>query len=204
MVSPAGGYLDLRRLGSDYGGWWIPINLIGENSICYCAGVGLDATFDVALADELSCCVFSFDPTPFSIAYTATVESPRISFYPWGVWCRDEKMTFFSPSWSDRESLSVYDLHYGQESFIAPCFRISTIMQRLGHDRLDLLKLDIEGAWGDVLDDMLDSGIRPTILCVEFDSPAPPQRVLRLVQRLKSERYRLVKTERDNTLFVRR
>ena len=41
-------------------------------------------------------------------------------------------------------------------------------MSALGHERLDLLKMDIEGAEYAVLDDMLQSGILPDQLLVEF------------------------------------
>ena len=37
----------------------------------------------------------------------------------------------------------------------------SIIMAKLGHSSLDILKIDIEGAEYDVIEDMLSSGIRP-------------------------------------------
>ena len=47
-----------------------------------------------------------------------------------------------------------------------PVRRLPTLMQELGHDRLDLLKLDIEGGEYAVLDDVLAVG--PRQLLVEF------------------------------------
>jgi hypothetical protein len=41
--------LRLERLGSDYGGWYVPIDRLAPHSICYLAGVGEDITFDLAL-----------------------------------------------------------------------------------------------------------------------------------------------------------
>ncbi|GIS18490.1 MAG: hypothetical protein CM15mP120_04060 [Pseudomonadota bacterium] len=41
-------------------------------------------------------------------------------------------------------------------------------MRDLGHDHLDVLKMDIEGAEYAVLDDMLQSNILPDQLLVEF------------------------------------
>ena len=42
-----------------------------------------------------------------------------------------------------------------QETVAVPVSRLSTIMSELGHERLDVLKMDIEGAEYAVLDDML-------------------------------------------------
>jgi hypothetical protein len=50
----------------------------------------------------------------------------------------------------------------------APVYRLSTIMKTLGHSRVDLLKMDIEGAEYGVLADLLVSKIRPQQILVEF------------------------------------
>ena len=46
--------------------------------------------------------------------------------------------------------------------------RLTTIMSELKLVSIDLLKLDVEGAEYEVLDDMLASSIRPRQLLVEF------------------------------------
>ena len=46
---------------------------------------------------------------------------------------------------------------------------IKNIMEMGGHDKVDLLKLDIEGAEIKVLNNMLDDNIYPRYLCIEFD-----------------------------------
>ena len=42
-------------------------------------------------------------------------------------------------------------------------------MAELGHDKLDILKMDIEGAEYDVIDSLVVSGIRPRQMLVEFN-----------------------------------
>ena len=54
----------LINIGSDYGGWITPMHLLNSTSICYCAGVGEDITFDLGLIERFGCHVFAFDPTP--------------------------------------------------------------------------------------------------------------------------------------------
>ena len=49
-----------------------------------------------------------------------------------------------------------------------PMKRLHTIMLALNHDHIDILKMDIEGAEYEVIDDMIESGIKPRQLLVEF------------------------------------
>ena len=46
---------------------------------------------------------------------------------------------------------------------------IKQIMNKNNHNKIDLLKLDIEGAEIKVLEQMLIDKIYPTYLCIEFD-----------------------------------
>ena len=58
-------------------------------------------------------------------------------------------------------------------------------MDELGHDHLDLLKLDIEGAEYEVLDSLAAEGIRSRILCVEFHRTPLIRPMVRAVRRLR-------------------
>ena len=44
--------------------------------------------------------------------------------------------------------------------------RLSSIMRQLGHQRLDVLKIDIEGAEFEAVPDLLDSGIEIVMISV--------------------------------------
>jgi cell division protein FtsX len=62
-------------------------------------------------------------------------------------------------------------------------------MKKLGHDRIDLLKMDIEGAEEPVLDRMLAEGPLPRVLCIEFDTPQSPWALRRRLRRLEDAGY---------------
>lgn len=206
LVKPQRDELKLERLGTDYGGWTVPVNLLNERSICYCVGVGIDASFDFALADRFGCSVFSFDPTPKAIAYMERAQYDRtlLRFLPIGVWNKDTELRFFSPANSEETSHSVFDLHGTGKYFTAECRKLSTIMQNLGHEHIDLLKLDIEGAWRKVIQNIVDEHISISILCVELDSPTTLARVIRVIRALSSIGFVLVHFEKDNYLFVKK
>ena len=54
------------RLGSDYGGWWVPLDL-PVGSFCVSAGVGEDITFDLEIIETFDCSVLAIDPTPKAV-----------------------------------------------------------------------------------------------------------------------------------------
>jgi hypothetical protein len=64
---------DLTRIGTAYGGWSIPAGAISRDSVCYLAGLGEDASFDLSLIESFGCTVHAFDPVPEAARYAATV-----------------------------------------------------------------------------------------------------------------------------------
>jgi FkbM family methyltransferase len=184
--------LRLVRLGTDYGGWTIPADLLHEGSVCYSFGVGEDISFDIELIRHVGCTVFLFDPTPRSIEHIAYVKENigrtipayinnsrssylldhsrlnKLIFHSYGLWHKDEKVPFFAPKNPKHVSYSIVNLQHTKQYFTVQCKKLSTIMKELGHESIDLLKMDIEGAEYMVLQNMIEEKIFPTILCIEL------------------------------------
>ena len=76
-------------------------------------------------------------------------------------------------------------------------------MEAYGDPRVDMLKIDIEGAELVVLDSLLADGPTPSTICVEFDQPQPIRGVIRTSRKLRDAGYALVKIDRWNYTFVR-
>lgn len=195
---------DLARLGSPEAGWTVPVEALGERAVCYCAGAGEDVSFDVELAKR-GHEVHTFDPTPKSIAYVERLGPlPNgMRFHPYGVWSEDTTLKFYAPRDPRHVSHSVLNLQGTGTYFEAPCRSIRSIMRELGHTRVDLLKLDIEGAEYAVLEDLLRSDVRPQVIAVEFDQPVDPRRTLRLVRALRRAGYEAVLVRGFDVTFRR-
>lgn len=196
---------DLERLGGAYGGWIVPADVLSRNSICWCAGVGEDITFDLALIQRFGCQVWGFDPTPRAVRHVEThaASEPRYHFIPVGLWSEDTTMRFYAPRDVSHVSHSIVNLQQTEEGFDAPCRSVRSLMEELNHTHLDLLKLDVEGAEYVVLDSLDRDEIRPRILCVEFDQPSPLREVLAASRRLIARGYNLVAIDGWNFTFVR-
>lgn len=204
---------ELVRLGSGYGGWIIPTSAVHSDSICYCAGVGEDISFDLALMERFGCEVHAFDPTPRAIDFVkrTAADVPGFHFHPVGIWERDEYLRFYAPSNPEHVSHSVMNLQQTDSFFEAPCRSLSSLMQEMKHPRIDLLKLDIEGAEQRVLAAMLKEGLTVNVLCVEFDeatlqwTPERKRRIAAAADALARQGYVLVAQEgRSNYTFLHR
>jgi FkbM family methyltransferase len=221
------------KLGTAYGGWSIPTHLLNSDSLCYCVGAGEDISFDIELIRQYNCHVYTFDPTPRASqhiqsminntreglptpinaspedCYTVSPEMlEKLHFHEFGLWSANAIMKFYAPSNPAHVSHSILNLQNTRQYFSAQCLNLSTLMKRLNHSSLDLLKLDIEGAEYAVIQSMMKAKIRPRILCVEFDEGHHPlnflcfSRIRTAVRQLKAYGYSVSHIDRWNYTFL--
>lgn len=191
----------LVRLGSPGCGWWVPGGVLAPGNVAYCAGAGEDISFDLEL-HRRGLDVVTIDPTPRAGAHVRAVapSDARFHFVPLGLWHERAELTFYAPADPRDVSHSVLNLQHTRKdrAFTAPVDTLSGIMAAQGHDRLDLLKVDIEGAESSVLPDLLRTGPHPPVVCFEYDQPQSSRRLLRLLASFRATGYRLVRRERWN------
>jgi FkbM family methyltransferase len=192
-------------LGTGDGAWEVPTASLSENPLCYCFGVGLDISFDVALA-ERGAEVYAFDPTPRSIEFmrTSSYDRNKIHFYPIGIWNENANLRFYAPMNRAHANFSVRNIHATSDFFIANCKTLKSIMDELGHKHIDILKLDIEGSWFEVLQNIVNDKIDVDAICVEFDTPVNLIKATKTIGMLNKAGFELISKRRDNYLFLRK
>lgn len=161
----------MTRIGTDYGGWAVDLARLDARSTVYAVGVGEDISFDLGLIAAVSCEVHAFDPTPIAVAWMAGQHlPPQLRFHPIGLAAADGEMAFQVPPIAGYHSFSLTADPAAAEHGVVRCpvRRLSTLLRDLGHDRLDLLKMDIEGFEYQVVANLLASPVRPIQLLVEF------------------------------------
>lgn len=193
----------LELLGDKGANWWIPQNVITKNWVVYSGGVGEDISFDTAILKKYNCTVFAFDPTPRAVSYIEKQKIEKLNFYPIGLWKENKILKFFEPADKNNVSHSVVNLQKTASFFKAPCLTLKTLMHRLGTAKIDLLKLDIEGAEFAVLDQMFADKIFPRIIAVEFDQPKELNSMIEHIKKLLQLGYLLVKQDHFNFTFIR-
>jgi FkbM family methyltransferase len=162
------------RLGNAGADWSLCPAGLSEHSVIYSFGVGEDISFDLQLIQKFGSIVHAFDPTPRSIEWIAMQSvSSNFHFHPFGVAHYDGSCNFFPPFDPNHVSHTVLERESARPAVELPVQKLTTIMNHLGHDKIDLLKMDIEGAEYSVLADLLSSGIRVDQLLVEFHHRFP-------------------------------
>lgn len=154
------------RVGTLFdGGKWIcdPQSLSGS-SVVYSFGIGDNISFDMDMAGMFGCSVYMFDPSPSVVANFNRFQSGQscgkgnISFLPLGL----------GPV--SRDESRQWDLVI--EGKRCEVRSLAEIAKSLNHTHVDILKMDIEGGEMAALQQMLASGILPSLqvrqLLVEF------------------------------------
>ena len=97
---------------------------------------------------------------------------------------------------------------FGQTYDVVEVDSIKNIMEQQGHSHIDLLKLDIEGAEIETVNQMLDDEIYPTYVLIEFDlllkNKDPGNTTKQLIERMITrEDYKMLKNDNLNITFFR-
>lgn len=161
--------LPTYTLGNPRANWTFFPDPINTNSIVYSFGVGEDISFEASIINLFKLHVYAFDPTPHATNWiNAQKLSSNFHFYPYGISSKDGDVEFYPPNQDGKGSHSYIKGVYNYDSIKLPVRRLKSIMHSLGHNKLDILKMDIEGAEYEVIDDLIHEEIFPDQILVEF------------------------------------
>jgi FkbM family methyltransferase len=182
-------------LGSEAACWCVCPQNLSASSVVYSIGVGEDISFDLALIQKFGMNVHAFDPTPRTIEWLqGQTLPPEFVFHAYGVAGFDGSCTFLPPKDPSHVSHTIVQRISSRPAIEVPMQRLGTIMKKLGHPSIDLLKMDIEGAEYDVLADMLSRGIPVKQLLIEFHHRWPQigvDKTKRAIGALNAAGYRI-------------
>ena len=187
--------LHTETLGNSKAEWTIAPGYLKASSIVYSVGVGTDISFDLALIGRYRVKVYAFDPTPKSIEWIKTQSVPEgFVFSPYGLSSRDEETEFFLPANENFVSGSMKGLTGNSRKVNVTMRRLSTIMKSMEHNKIDILKMDIEGAEYEVIDELVIK--KPFIkqLLIEFHHRFPAvgvRKTKEAIQKLNSAGYKI-------------
>lgn len=162
--------IESKRLGSKYGGWNILSQKLNNDSIIYSFGIGEDASFDTSMIEHFGCKIHAFDPTPRSIKWvTENIKNKNFIFHEYGLGGCDRIAVFSAPDNPNHVSQTIISSEFESTPKIEVQLKsLITISEELGHEQIDLLKMDIEGAEYEVIDSLKDLPKLPKQLLVEF------------------------------------
>jgi FkbM family methyltransferase len=161
--------VSLITLGEGAGSWTVWPDSLGRESVLYSFGIGRDISFERAMIERYGLTVHAFDPTPLALDWTRSQELPqRFHLHELGLAPYDGIARFQPPSKTKYESFSMVRTSGEGVAIDAPVRRLESLADMLGHARVDVLKMDIEGAEYEVLRDVLCCRVRIGQILVEF------------------------------------
>jgi len=184
----------VNHYGSLYGGWYFASKLIDDKSIIYSFGIGEDISFDQQIIKEKNATIYGFDPTPRSWEYISNINLSNFYLYKFGISDYDCIKKFYAPENKEHVSFSTFS-NNNNDSIDAQFYCLDTILKKLNHTNIDLLKLDIEGEEFNVLENIIRNLIRPKQILVEFHpekSSAFQSKHFDTIKKLKKLGYKLV------------
>ncbi len=157
-------------IGTDYGGWPIIPAILPKRPLIYSVGVGEDISFDLGMIEQFDAVVHAFDPTPRSLEWIGEQSLPAaFNYHPIGLGGENARVPFFPPANDAHVSFSnAPGDAQNCEPFMAEVCTLEAIMQRLGHERIDVLKMDIEGFEYQVIETFQRGAYLPEFILVEF------------------------------------
>tara|TARA_Y100000816_G_C25977521_1_gene510313 strand:+ start:247 stop:933 length:687 start_codon:yes stop_codon:yes gene_type:complete len=226
----------MERLGTNYGGWYVPKNMeLNENSIIYSGGVGEDISFDIKIQEKYKCNIFLIDPTEKALIhfnevkeyykngklflgniqkdYIQSIQNNKPDFSKFyyfniGLWNCHDKLKFYKQNNKNYVSQSLIENMFSKEYDEVNVTTIKALMEEKKHKTIDLLKLDIEGAEIEVIEQMLDDKIFPKYILIEFDlflkkKDPGNKKTNDLISRLLSLNYIILINDNYNITFYR-
>lgn len=158
--------------GNDYGGFYLCPDHLNSNSIVCSFGIGQDISFDSGVIEKFDCNIFAFDPTPKSISWLKNNEllPKKFKYFQYGLGLKSEIVEFYlpkNPSHVSGSFIKQSNVDDNQVEFLE-MKSWNDIVEDLDFDKIDVLKLDIEGSEYEVIESILSSGIYIKQILIEF------------------------------------
>jgi FkbM family methyltransferase len=188
--------IELLRLGTDYGGWFVPRNALSDNSrIKYLisVGIGHDVSFDREM-QKFGFSIIAIDPLKecCDFARTQLVDTEGLTVINSGLWKEKGEVLFFPPNSQNSNSWSITNEHRTATNLSQafPTITLSDIFQLKSDisSAYVVLKIDIEGAERFLFEDIISHSEHLEFICIELDFLqilpflAIRERVLRIVE----------------------
>jgi len=178
------------------GAYWVCPNELSSESIVYSVGVGADVSFDIEIVEEHNCTAHAFDPTPEAIECVENTNLPeKFVFHPVGVSSYNGTAIFYPPKKSGMVSHRMTpDSDTLQEGIMVQVKTLKSLLDDCQHEKVDILKIDIEGAEYDIVNDICSLANEISQICIEFHHFFPKitaARTIRALVKLKDSGFKV-------------
>lgn len=170
--------LNLTRLGTDYGGWFIPENIlhgIDRKRVLVSGGLGHDVSFDKILLEN-GFHIIGLDPLTecCDFARKELGDSKSVFIIEKGLWTNSGSIDFFPPKNKTHDAWSITNTQSAlpHESTTFKVISLQDLLKEypsIGNSDFSMLKLDIEGAESEIMKKLFTSDYKFDFIGIEMD-----------------------------------
>jgi len=180
--------------------WRYVADGLDQDSVVYSLGVGDSIDFDLDIIRRFGLTVHAFDPTPYAGDWVRQQALPgTFVFHPWAAASEDGSLRLYRRVNARGRSSAVMwtadqDAGDPDDYIDSPAYTLQSMMEKLGHESVDLVKMDVEGAEFDILDGLAGMRVLPRQLLVEFHHRFPgigKQRTADSIAKLREQGYQI-------------
>ena len=189
-------------------------DVFDEKSIVIDVGCADDPDLSVFFMKQFDCFAYAVDPTRkhFAALKAVSDRNKKFQHLPYAVADCDQQLTFYESKENASGSLLQSHSNVQNDSIISyevEAVTISKLLERIGVDRIDFLKLDLEGAEYSLLEKINSHDlVNVDQLFVEFHHHAIPDKTfkdtLALVKKIADFGYEDFTLDKANYLFYKR
>jgi FkbM family methyltransferase len=181
----------LVEFGTAYGGWIVPADVIEPSWVCYSAGMGGDISFDLELIRRCGVTVRAFDAVAGYVedGIRQTAGEPRLSAHHAAIASTDGVVRMQVTHHPRSRSVSSARLYESHRFIELPGRALPSLMQELGDDHIDLLKLDIEGGEYELVPTLDLRGLGVRVFAAQLHHNGTVRDAHSLIARLRDQGY---------------
>ena len=178
----------LVDLGTTYGGWLVPPDAVQPGWTCWSIGIGGDVSFDLGLL-ERGAVVRTFDPLAEEVALAERELGPlaggRMTAQRLAIHVRDEPVRMRKHPDHAMHSMDDVSLYPRDEVVEVPGRSIPSLREEHGDLRVELLKIDVEGAEYELVPTLDLDALGVQVLMVQLHRNGGTRGALELVEHLR-------------------
>lgn len=147
--------------------WAIVGSALNANSFIVSAGVGHSISFEEAIIQKFDATIVLLDPSPTGVNTIKNKKDIRnIDFRAMGLAKQGGDISFGLPDSSEEGSFrKAVD---GGDCLTFKCTSLAELMKEHGKNRIDLLKIDVEGFEYEIIESVFENDIDIDQICVEI------------------------------------
>ena len=159
-----------KLIGGDYGGKILDVGLVPVGSFIISAGIGEDISFDLKMIEKRGCHVVGIDPTEKARLFIEKQNPTNFTFINKPLFPSNEDIKIYKNTNPNYVSESIMPSHnmVSSDHYITTAITLEELFEE--HKEISVLKMDIEGAEYNLLNDektlnLLEEQAIPQICC---------------------------------------